>query len=198
MTKAEKKRIRNDSCNSHRKEMLDNNWGFCVNCMSTENLEIHHIVPLANGGNHIPWNTVTLCRSCHMKAHSRLQRVEDAGHGGRKPAVKPENADKILWDYTHGSIGYKDTLKALGLSERAHIAEQWYYQQYLKDNHIAKVINNVERYLNPRFHNEVKKDHIATLAIITWDDGHETLCFMHEDDWYNKFKGQFKKRVSKK
>lgn len=34
--------------------------------------EVHHIVPLNDGGTHTRSNLVSLCRSCHMKAHALL------------------------------------------------------------------------------------------------------------------------------
>lgn len=34
--------------------------------------EVHHIVPLNDGGTHARSNLVSLCRSCHMKAHALL------------------------------------------------------------------------------------------------------------------------------
>ena len=139
MTKKEKKRIRNDQCNSHRKELLAENWGCCVNCFSTKNLEIHHIVPLANGGNHIPSNTVMLCRECHIKAHGKLKRVEDAGKGGRKPSVKPDNADEVIKNYLEGKITRTQAMNELHLSRRAaKLNEQWYFQAYLKNHNIVK------------------------------------------------------------
>jgi hypothetical protein len=40
----------------------------CQNCGTSENLELHHIIPLMDGGTHEPWNLMTLCMSCHHKA----------------------------------------------------------------------------------------------------------------------------------
>lgn len=34
--------------------------------------EVHHKVPLSDGGTHDRNNLVSLCRSCHMKAHGQL------------------------------------------------------------------------------------------------------------------------------
>ena len=34
--------------------------------------EVHHRVPLSEGGTHERSNLVSLCRSCHMKAHGEL------------------------------------------------------------------------------------------------------------------------------
>lgn len=39
----------------------------CVQCKSTENLEVDHIIPLARGGKHNEKNMQILCRSCNRK-----------------------------------------------------------------------------------------------------------------------------------
>ena len=39
----------------------------CFECETTEDLHQHHVVPRSRGGT----KTVTLCHSCHMKAHGR-------------------------------------------------------------------------------------------------------------------------------
>ena len=41
----------------------------CQNCGSSENLEIHHIVPIVFGGTNRIGNLAALCGSCHRLAH---------------------------------------------------------------------------------------------------------------------------------
>ena len=42
----------------------------CERCRRRGNLELHHIVPLADGGSLIDRNNVeVLCRSCHLAEH---------------------------------------------------------------------------------------------------------------------------------
>ena len=41
----------------------------CGNCGSSENLEIHHIVPIVFGGTNRIGNLAALCGSCHRLAH---------------------------------------------------------------------------------------------------------------------------------
>lgn len=54
--------------------------GKCVLCMSRSNLEVHEIEPRSAFGSktmHLclsPRNRVTLCRTCHTTAHTRLIR----------------------------------------------------------------------------------------------------------------------------
>lgn len=41
----------------------------CQRCRSESNLEVHHIIPHADGGSHKLDNLITLCHSCHWSAH---------------------------------------------------------------------------------------------------------------------------------
>ena len=41
----------------------------CQNCGGTNDLEIHHIVPLISGGNNVIGNLARLCGSCHGRIH---------------------------------------------------------------------------------------------------------------------------------
>lgn len=43
----------------------------CVHCGAGSPLEVHHVVPLAEGGGNEPENLVTLCRRCHRADHGR-------------------------------------------------------------------------------------------------------------------------------
>ncbi|MGG3443836.1 HNH endonuclease [Bacillus nitratireducens] len=54
----------------------------CANCGETNDLDIHHIVPLAKGGTNRVSNLVMLCLECHGKIHGvnrvkhkKLQRI---------------------------------------------------------------------------------------------------------------------------
>ena len=37
------------------------------------NMEVHHILPVAQGGGDEAQNLVSLCRSCHQKRHKELK-----------------------------------------------------------------------------------------------------------------------------
>lgn len=58
--------IRNRLSNhSWSKERYDNIATKCASCGTTEDLELHHIVPVMAGGLNENWNYLTLCESCH-------------------------------------------------------------------------------------------------------------------------------------
>lgn len=46
----------------------------CCTCGSTEKTELHHIIPLAQGGTNDYFNLVYLCHDCHTKLHSMVYR----------------------------------------------------------------------------------------------------------------------------
>ena len=41
----------------------------CVKCGKSNNLNVHHIVPVGSGGDDCNDNLATLCRDCHSEAH---------------------------------------------------------------------------------------------------------------------------------
>ena len=48
----------------------------CEQCLKNGRIsfvaEVHHILPLSQGGTHDPDNLLSLCRSCHTKIHMGL------------------------------------------------------------------------------------------------------------------------------
>ncbi len=49
----------------------------CINCGRIEFLELHHIVPLKDDGEHTISNICVLCIICHKKAHKREFLTDD-------------------------------------------------------------------------------------------------------------------------
>jgi hypothetical protein len=57
--------------NKRRELILERDEYKCQNCgQSYSNLEVHHIVPLENGGSNSIGNLTTLCQDCHGSIHS--------------------------------------------------------------------------------------------------------------------------------
>ena len=44
----------------------------CAACGSTDNIELHHIIPIAAGGTNEYFNLINLCHACHMKLHRSI------------------------------------------------------------------------------------------------------------------------------
>lgn len=60
-----------------RADVLDRDGWKCGNCRSDSQLEVHHVVPLSAGGTNRHGNLVTLCQSCHLRAHNKRDRPVD-------------------------------------------------------------------------------------------------------------------------
>lgn len=45
----------------------------CAKCNSQDNLHIHHIVPLSQGGDNNLSNLILLCQFCHKKVHKNME-----------------------------------------------------------------------------------------------------------------------------
>lgn len=58
---------------SHKKYYENNIKNICVNCESTKNLMLHHIVPLSKGGTNRLTNVVFLCEKCHRSIEAKEQ-----------------------------------------------------------------------------------------------------------------------------
>lgn len=53
-----------------RQDVLERDGHQCRYCGHEENIDVHHIKHVRNGGEHEEENLITLCRSCHKIAHS--------------------------------------------------------------------------------------------------------------------------------
>lgn len=52
-----------------RERIIERDGNTCLRCGNTENLNPHHIIPVAVGGENTDENLATLCKSCHLEAH---------------------------------------------------------------------------------------------------------------------------------
>lgn len=52
-----------------RDKVLERDHEQCRRCESTDNLQVHHIVPISAGGESHNHNLATLCEKCHKLAH---------------------------------------------------------------------------------------------------------------------------------
>ena len=176
MTKDEKAAIRRELTGQKVRRDIEKYCGnVCVNCGTDQNIEYHHIVPVANGGRNVLTNMVALCHECHLKAHGKLKRVSDAdfSRAGRKGIEKPENADDLIQKYLTGKIGMKEIKQGLNLKSNWKLTDLWYFNQYIADHHIAKYRNYRDMLLCSRsIVNTFNKD-VVTLATVVYEDGKE-------------------------
>ena len=103
----------------------------CINCGSNENIHLHHVVPLALGGNDVSSNKVPLCGKCHALVHGfkdrgvhwkELQRIgiekakQEGKFKGGQCKKKPEN-----WDILYNQLINKEITKTY-LAELCNIS----------------------------------------------------------------------------
>ena len=56
-----------------RQSVLARDGHKCIECGSTEELNVHHVLPEKYGGKYSPENLITLCRTCHSTKHIEYQ-----------------------------------------------------------------------------------------------------------------------------
>lgn len=65
-------RIEHGLTNKERKDILERDDYQCKLCSEENNLEVHHVIPVANGGGKYSKNLCTLCSDCHFTtAHGK-------------------------------------------------------------------------------------------------------------------------------
>ncbi len=123
-------------------KLMENKPKICVNCGATENIEIHHIVPLSMGGSNTPENVVYLCMECHYKAHGANIGRYGGKRSGRPKAEKPDNAELVIEKYLRGEISGLEGFNLLGLKRGKKFTKIWFVEEYLKEKGIKEVIHN--------------------------------------------------------
>ena len=72
-TKKKNYQRRKDLTNERQKGHI-NKPLICGCCGSTNKLELHHIIPMANGGTDDYFNLLYLCHDCHKKVHRNMRK----------------------------------------------------------------------------------------------------------------------------
>ena len=119
----------------------------CINCGSTEELELHHVMPLEIGGNDIPSNMVVLCYDCHKAVTHFQLLLMTAGRkhtAGGRPRKIPDNYEEILDRYVRCEFGTKECVKQLRLSGGSHISDNPWYREYTQKRGIKSFRSRVD------------------------------------------------------
>lgn len=126
---------------NNKKSYLDNLEKKCVNCGKSNDLHLHHIVPLAIGGTNNISNIVILCSECHGKIHgmswerhSKLTKegIQKAKKKGKqiglekgtklttkKSIAAKEQIQKYSKDF-NGSLKDTEVMKLIGISRNSY------------------------------------------------------------------------------
>jgi hypothetical protein len=110
---------------------------FCQNCLDTEDLVIHHIVPLIVGGTNHLTNLCVLCEDCHAKIHRNTDEnkisIKELSIAGlhKKKLKDSEDMVEAAEMYKDGLLTVKEITKITGVSRSA-------LYEYLKKNDISR------------------------------------------------------------
>jgi len=70
-------KIKGINNHSSRQKFVDLYQGKCAICGFEDIIEVHHIIPLRQGGSNTPQNTIVLCPNHHTMLHLGLLKIKD-------------------------------------------------------------------------------------------------------------------------
>lgn len=152
----------------------------CVNCGSGDEVEFHHIVPIALGGRDIPSNVVPLCYTCHKAAHTGRKTgdiIKKNGHAsrGRKRKCDDDVFEDAFEKYIGGRIGKTKFCELIGRKGKSFSA------------HFPQLDEAKERHGIKEFRNNIDiRGTISELkdgdpvGYIKYLDGREEIMFYHD------------------
>lgn len=173
------KELRRESNRVSFKQNLKNELeNKCANCGTDISLEHHHIVPLSIGGTNRTTNIVVLCHRCHQLAHGakNIRDICKAEKTGRKRREPPKGYESIIEKYLNGEIGRKDCERQLGLPEKAKLAEQFFFKNYLSEHNIVSYKNRVDMLNTEKCK---RRNHTGEfIAKVTYADGTQSVRYI--------------------
>lgn len=121
----------------------------CVNCGSGDEVEFHHIVPIALGGRDIPSNVVPLCYTCHKAAHTGRKTgdiIKKTGHtgGGRKRKCDEDVFEDAFEKYIGGRIGKTKFCELTGRKGKSFSAHFPQFEEAKERRGIKEFRNNID------------------------------------------------------
>lgn len=149
-TKEEVKRLRVEANRPlFKRSVYEAHGRSCVNCGSTESIELHHIVPLSVGGTNNISNIVPLCGKCHMGVHFAKKAWEESSRNAQnshrpRTIEKIDDWEEIIKDYLRCRCGQKETREKLGMGKASHLSDAAWFKEYLKKNGVIGYRNNID------------------------------------------------------
>lgn len=67
-----------------RRAILERDGSQCIRCEGSGELEVHHIIPVADDGSNEPDNLATLCHDCHLDAHGGITLSHEVIYDSRE------------------------------------------------------------------------------------------------------------------
>jgi hypothetical protein len=103
----------------------------CAVCGSTENLEIHHVLPLIKGGTNDFNNLLVVCQEHHKQLHGKIHRR--TSDNGRPRIATYEESIPVLKMYFNNEIGNKECCTRLGYAATNHSCSLFEYRRRYKE-----------------------------------------------------------------
>lgn len=162
----------------------------CQNCGSTKNLQIHHIVPIGNGGNETLGNMTVLCVECHIKAHKSLNNHGGVGNGcGRKQNKRCDDWEDVIVAYARSELSTSEAKVLLNMSQKSHIKDKnsRFVQRALNDNGIIDYSNEIDFYECRRINKKLCDGDRVGYIVYTNGQQEESLYDSHKrEKWQNR------------
>lgn len=132
-------KIKNNVSKSIRRKIMNRWENKCAICANNDILEIHHIIPLSEGGDNAEDNLILLCACCHAAVH---QRAFSQLNYHKNYSIDYKSAIPVLQAYFNKEIGAKETKERLNLSPKTHLSESAVYKRYKREFGISPNFKN--------------------------------------------------------
>lgn len=121
----------------------------CVNCGSGDEVEFHHIVPIALGGRDIPSNVAPLCYTCHKAAHTGRKTGDIIKKNGHTGSGRKRKCDEVAFEdafnkYIGGRIGKTKFCELIGRKGKSFSAHFPQFEEAKERHGIKEFRNNID------------------------------------------------------
>ena len=89
-----------------RENIIKRDDNKCQNCAKEDNLEVHHIVPISQGGDRVESNCITLCQECHKAAHGDT-KLNNGVRKSNTTRIVPEKDNHVICEACHKEVSKK-------------------------------------------------------------------------------------------
>lgn len=173
---------------SQRNEAIKEKPLVCINCGATDDIQMHHVVPLIFGGSDCASNMVPLCCKCHNATHHAKNISEYIGtsqSGGRPPKCDDATAFSAMDMLANGEIGERRCQELMLLGHRTHVKMTSQYRKWKRMRGIKNVKNYFDVTATLSAKRMISESERIVVGFIEYDDGRKTDILYrksHEND----------------
>lgn len=90
-----------------REEVIEENNHECIGCQRTSTpLEIHHVIPVSQGGSHAKSNLEPVCPDCHAAAHGEQMAPTVRWYTNGDLSQDEFDEHKRIWKKWRDKLGF--------------------------------------------------------------------------------------------